>query len=258
MLALKGKRSVSEYCWTAKSFALGYLIDRRPELEWAVYVDADMLAFGDLDLALLTAGNADFLLTPHRFAEGFESFASAAGAYNAGYVAFRNSSSGRAALTQWTTLCTHSCPAVATADAYADQKYLERLPAAFPAGIESEFPGLNAGPWNIGQYELAAGPSGVMLSGSPLLLYHFQSLRVFSGHWIDLYFGGVRLPQTVRKLIYEPYLEALARSYRRLRGVAAVKGLGMAPLPRQIWFWLAYSKRVILGQSNLYRYPLLT
>ena len=87
-----------------------------------------------------------------------------------------------------------------------------------------------------------------MLSGSPLLLYHFQSLRVFSGHWIDLYFGGVRLPQTVRKLIYEPYLEALARSYRRLRGVAAVKGLGMAPLPRQIWFWLAYSKRVILGQ----------
>jgi hypothetical protein len=257
LFAFRETRSINEYCWTAKSFALGYLLDRHPELDWAVYLDADMLAFSDPDAALTESGPADFVLTPHRFAKHFTAYAPLAGLYNAGYVAFRNSPLGRAALAHWTALCAQSCPASASTEAYADQKYLERLLPAFPSGAASCHPGLNAGPWNIGQYRLTSSAGGVLLNESPLLLYHFQSLRVFNDRWLDLYFGGRRLPANVRKMIYRPYLDALTQSYRRLQSVVAVDGLGMAPLPRHPRHWLAYAKYALLGQTNPCRHALL-
>jgi hypothetical protein len=257
LLALKPTRSIAEYCWTAKSYALGHLLDRHPELDWVVYVDADMLAFGDPDIALPDSGQADFVLTPHRFAKEFASYAPLAGLYNAGYVAFRNSPVGRAALAHWTALCAQSCSANANGETYADQKYLERLLPAFPSGAASHHPGLNAGPWNISQYRLRSSAGRVLLNENPLLLYHFQSLRVFNGRWLDLYFGGRRLPRRVRDEIYVPYLDALAQSYQRLQSVVAVKGLGMAPLPMHPWHWMAYVKSVLLRRTNPCRYPLV-
>jgi hypothetical protein len=257
LLALKGERGVGEYCWTAKPFALGHLLERHPETDWVVYVDTDMLAFGDPDVALSDIGQADFVLTPHRFTKEFSSYAPSAGLYNAGYVAFRNSPVGRAALAHWTALCVESCSAIVTAETYADQKYLERLLTAFPSGAASHHPGLNAAPWNIGQYRLTSSAGRVRLNESPLLLYHFQSLRVFNGRWLDLYFGGRRLPASVRRMIYRPYLDALTRSYRRLQSVVAVDGLGMAPLPRHPSHWLAYAKYALLGHTNPCRHALL-
>jgi hypothetical protein len=256
--SLRGTRSIAEYCWTAKSFALGCLLDGDPSLDWAVYLDADMLAFGDPDIALDEAGAADFLLTPHRFAREFASFASVAGSHNAGYVAFRNTTVGKAAVARWRDLCVEFCPAVATAQAFADQRYLDRLLTEFPTGTGSAHVGLNAGPWNIGQYLLTSDTGNVYLNSRPLLLYHFQSLRVFGRQWLDLYFGGRKLPRNVRDLIYVPYVDALARSYGVLRNVAAIDGLGTSPLPPHLKHWLSYGKAVALGKVNLYRYPLWT
>ncbi len=258
MQSLRLTRSIAEYCWTAKSFALCHLLEGDAGLDWAVYLDADMLAFGDPDIALTDAGAADFLLAPHRFATDFLSFAPAAGFHNAGYVAFRNTSIGRAAALRWRDLCAESCPAIATAQAYADQKYLDQLLAEFPTGAGSCHLGLNAGPWNVGQYRVTAPAGRVHLNDTPLLLYHFQSLRVFTRHWIDLYFGGGKLPKSARDLIYVPYLNALGRSYNVLRQVAAIDRLGMSPLPFRLRNWIAYGKGILLRRSNLCRYPLWT
>jgi hypothetical protein len=256
LLSLRGKRPISEYCWTAKSFALGHLFATDPSLDWAAYLDADMLAFGDPDMALADAGAADFLFAPHRFAPEFLSYLPTAGFFNAGYVAFRASAVGKAALARWRDLCVDLCPATPTDGAYADQKYLDRLMVEFPTGAASASVGLDAGPWNIGQYRVTRSGGGVLLNQAPLLLYHFQSFRVFAKDWLDLYFGEWKLPKDARDLVYAPYLDALKRAYGELRRVAPVEGLGMAPLPARARSWLSYGKRVMLGRANLCHYPL--
>ncbi|HZL59476.1 MAG TPA: hypothetical protein VFC38_07225 [Stellaceae bacterium] len=256
LLSLRGKRPISEYCWTAKSFALEHLLTTNAGLDWVAYVDADMLFFGDPDIALKDAGAADFLLTPHRFAPEFSQFLPSAGPFNAGYVAFRASGVGKAALARWRDLCVESVSPIATNGTYADQKYLERLTVEFPAGAGNAHLGLNVGPWNVGQYRVTGSGGQVLLNDTPLLLYHFQSFRVFARDWLDLYFGEWKLPKDVRDLIYAPYLDALARAYAVLQRVAPVDGLGMAPLPAKVRNWLSYAKRIVRGRANLRHYPL--
>lgn len=251
--AVRGQRSVAEYCWTSKPFILIHLLDAEPDLDWAAYLDSDMLAFSDLSVAMDAAGDADFLLSPHRFSEAFTKFAPTVGTYNAGFAAFRNSAIGRKALGLWADLCLESCSAQVSASTYADQRYLDDLMARFPTGRASDHPGLNAAPWNIGRYEVSHRDSRVLLDGESLLLYHFQGLRLLSRSWIDLYGGDCRLDASIRKLIYRPYLQELSESYRLLRGCRAGFDLGFNPLPPKWDWWLLYAKRFLEGSSNLVR-----
>src|SRR5689334_370143 len=43
--AVKGQRSVAEYCWTLTPFLPSYVLQRRPDLERVTYVDADVFFF---------------------------------------------------------------------------------------------------------------------------------------------------------------------------------------------------------------------
>ena len=257
LLALRGKRTVAEYCWTAKSFALCHLLATDPTPDWVVYLDSDMLAFGDPDAALADAGPNDFLLAPHRFSAEFESFASSVGLYNGGYVAFQVTKAGKAAASRWRDLCVESCPAIPTADSYADQKHLQLLLAEFPTGTDSRQIGLDAAPWNIGQYQVTVREGRVFLDDAPLLLYHFQSLRVFGKNWVDLYSGDMTLAKPVRDLIYAAYLDALTRAYIQLREAKIIEFLGTSPLPAGLRNRMAYTKRVMLRRANLRYYPML-
>ena len=92
--AVRPARSVAEYCWTAKPFILSHLLEVAPGIDWVGYLDFDMLAFGDIGDALVAAGDADFLVSPHRFAEEFVKFAPTVGTYNAGFRGLPQQRSG--------------------------------------------------------------------------------------------------------------------------------------------------------------------
>jgi hypothetical protein len=248
---LRASRTISEYCWTLKSVALCHLLQTVGDAEWIAYLDSDMLAFGDLNVALAEVGSADFMLAPHRFAQEFRSFGPTVGYFNGGYVAFRVGPVGKAAASRWRELCIESCPAVPTSDSYADQKHLERLLTEFPTGVESPNVGLNTAPWNIGGYAITSEAGRVLVSGSPLLLYHFQGFRPLSRTWVDLYFGDHRLATKVRDLIYMPYLNALTSAYREITEIGPIENLGIAPLPNDVRAWLSYAKRLASGRANL-------
>lgn len=250
---LRNKRTISEYCWTTKPYAICHLLESERAADWVAYLDSDMLAFNDLDEAIIQAANGDFLLAPHRFSESFQVFSSSAGLYNAGYVAFRASTLGRAAAARWRDLCIESCPAIPTADSYADQRHLERLRTEFPTGGESCHVGLNAAPWNIARYRVTNSNGAVLLNESPLLLYHFQALKILCSRWVELYDGEVKLCSEVCENIYVPYLNALANAYAELARVTTVTNLGEYNRPRGTLNWLAYTKKVLSGRTNLRR-----
>jgi len=258
LLGLRGRRPYREYCWTAKPFSLCKILDTARDIDWAVFLDADTLAFADLDLGLADAGSADFLFTPHRFSSTFMSFARTAGWYNSGYFACRATANGRAAAARWRELCLESCSAIPTETVYSDQKYLERIMRDVFGGAGSEHIGLNAAPWNIAQYRVARDASGVLLDGVPLLLFHYQSLRLLTKNWFDLYPGDLKLTRDVRDLIYVPYLEALSKAYVTLSRAKAMDSVKGSSVSLGLRGWLSHAKRVLAGSSNLYRFPMFT
>jgi hypothetical protein len=250
---VRPQRSVAEYCWTSKPFVLAHLLSVTPSLEWVAYLDSDMMTFGDLGGQLLGVADADFMLSPHRFSDDFAHYAPTVGGFNAGFAAFRNSAVGNDAIAMWSRLCLESCSVAITETTYADQRYLDDLIAAFPSGCASDHPGLNAAPWNIGRYRVTEDDGAVLLDGWPLLLYHYQGLHLLHPRWVDLYAGDLRLDPTIRRLIYDPYLRELSRSYRRLRDCRPGFDLGFNFAAPKWHSFLHHVKRTIEGQSNLVR-----
>ncbi len=247
---VRALRAHGESIWTCKPFALLHLARTIPDAEWLVYADADVMFFGDPDAAL-PGPRAHYLLAPHRYHSAFAGYEATAGRYNAGYVAMRNTREGRSVIEWWRDRCVESCSAVPTATTYADQLYLDRIPELFPCGESSAHAGLNAAPWNIERYRVTASGDAVLLDDAPLLLYHFQSLRVLNSWLVDLYAGDRRLAAPVRHLIYDPYLERLQAAYRAMRDAAGTMAPTVQSRLRTGRDWLRLGKGLARGKHNL-------
>lgn len=238
LLALKAKRSTAEFCWTTKPFLLAHALEDHPETEWVVYLDADSLIFGSITSALRQSGEPTCVFTPHNFSREFAHFEASVGRYNAGFVAFSNSDSGRQALTNWRSLCVGSVSANPSGNEYGDQRYLDGLAEQWcvvPGAINK---GLNVAPWNVGKYRFAVVGGQVFVDDEKLLFFHFQGFMHATRHLVLLYRGIYPLPHAVRRLVYRPYLAEL-RSASRLVAEHGGKNLlrvpGVLKAIRSLW-----------------------
>jgi hypothetical protein len=166
----------------------------------------------------------------------------------------RNTREGRSAVEWWRERCVESCTTQVTDVTFADQKYLDRLPELFPFGAASAHVGLNAAPWNIETYAIAGFGGGVRLDGQPLLLYHFQSLRLLNASLVDLYAGDRRIGDDARRLIYRPYLERVGAAYRRLRVTFSSEAPPVESSLRSARDWLRLAYELARGYHNVERF----
>ncbi|MGQ0663085.1 MAG: hypothetical protein ACT4P2_05775 [Pseudomonadota bacterium] len=251
--AVKPDRALNEYCWTAKPFALLHALSGDPSPDWAVYLDGDMMAFGDPDRGLAAAAGANVVLTAHRFATpAFAIHEGPSGRYNAGYVACRSSPPARRALAWWGERCLEFCPNVPTADACGDQKYLEQLPGLFDGVHASAHKGLNAAPWNIEGYRVAVRDGTVFLDDDELLLFHFQGLQIFGARLYDLYAGHMKVPAEAARHIYRPYVLSLRAAIDSLRQATPGFRFGIDPIFKHPMRIMIQAKRLALGVNNLH------
>lgn len=255
LAATRPTRSRGEYCWTCKPFALDYLARTMTDVEWVVYVDADMLFFSDPDLVLANR-DMHYVLTPHRFHKAFEQYAGSVGDFNAGYAAARRSPEGRRVIDWWGDRCIESCSVTPTKTTFADQKYLDQLPVLFPFGDIAPTPGLNAAPWNVESHHVHEMNGSVYLGEYPLVLYHFQGLKILSNRLVDLYGGNRRISTALRRLVYEPYLERLAAAYQMLRQACPELAPSVAGGPRNWRDWARFGLEAMRGYHNLAHYPI--
>jgi hypothetical protein len=247
---VRASRSRGEFSWTCKPFALQYLARAMPGAAWLAYVDADAMFYGDPDTAL-PGPQLHYVLTPHRFHPVFSAYGPTAGRFNAGYLAMRNTPEGRRAIEWWGERCLESCSSTVTDVTYADQRYLDQMPGLFPYGDESAHPGLNAAPWNIGNYSVTGAGRDVRLDGQPLLLYHFQALRLLNTWLVDLYAGELRFDAAVRGLVYEPYLVRLTQAHALLHARFGARAPAAEPLLRSVRDWARLARGVANGKHNL-------
>lgn len=246
------ERAVDEYCWTCKPAILQHALSADSRLDWAVYLDADTMVFGDPDAALLEATDANAVITPHRFATTqFLAEERAAGSHNGGYAAYRHSREGKRALQWWLDRCLELCPNVPVGMLYADQKYLDQLSEHFPGVKSSPHKGLNAAPWNIENKRIAKLNGRIYIDEDELLLYHFQGSRIYGPRLYDLYVGPMKIPADAVHLIYRPYIRSLRRSFEILRSVSPGFRHGITPLLRRPRFFLSTAKRLLTSANNL-------
>lgn len=199
---IRRSRPHIEYCWTLKPVVLRDAM-KRWEADYYIHLDADTMAFDD-PVSVIPVG-ANTLLTPHRFSPEFTKYTDV-GRHNAGFVAFREE--GHQALAWWEERCLEFCPSTPTRGIYADQTYLDELQLKFPFVLSSEDRRLNAAPWNIAEW-----------NDEPIILYHFQGLRMFSLDRFDLYCGDYKLPDRVVQEIYWPYIRRLIDATLEIKSV---------------------------------------
>tara|TARA_B100000989_G_scaffold264707_1_gene217227 strand:- start:179 stop:1060 length:882 start_codon:yes stop_codon:yes gene_type:complete len=211
ILEIKNKRKIDEYCWTLKPVAMDFLFKYFKGCEWIVYMDSDIIVFESINDFL--DNSSDVILTPHRPSNAyFLNEINKAGIFNAGFVAFRNSSNGLNALKWWKKKCLNKCSNVASKDDYADQKYLNNLSSLFKNVNTNPDKSLNIAPWNI------VDKSGYLnLKKKKVIFFHLQAFKIYNINFFDAYNGNFKISKNTLKHIYYPYIKILKKSYVELK-----------------------------------------
>ncbi len=211
---IKGTRSVSELCWTLKSFFMLYLL-KFQSLPSIIYCDSDLCFFSDPIRILRDWGGQSIFLCKQRDLDWVEN---KYGKYQAGLLGFKNDDSGRRALEWWKNKCLNWCYHYEDTanNRWGDQKYLDELPGLFGSVVVSEDLGINAAPWNTiynNNYHISTQGNRVTIGGKQLVAFHFACVDIFSTQQFDLWnLSKISISNEIMHNIYIPYLHSIQKS----------------------------------------------
>ena len=212
-------RTPTEYCWTATPALPRFVLANRPDVAEVTYLDADLLFFADPEPLFEEMGDASVLITPHRYAPECAHL-EVNGIYNVQFLVFRRDDLGTKALEWWHDRCIEWCYYRLEDGKLGDQKYLDDWPQRFQGVHVLRHLGGGLAPWNATQYEVGEREGQVWVDDDPLVFFHFHrvQLREPGGHaWQP---PGFSVPDSVRDLVYTPYLQALDDALAQIRTVA--------------------------------------
>jgi hypothetical protein len=229
LAAVKAGRNLVEYYFTC-SACLPRFVFTLTSASRVAYIDADTYFFSsDAAISLEMIGSS-IGITPHRFTAASAKSHSRYGYYNVGLVAFSRDEAGLACLEWWHDRCIEWCFDRLDGDRYADQKYLERFEKLFPRVHAFKHIGINLAPWNLGDHEISGNAGAPLVSGSPVVFFHFQGLKPLSRDRYDtnLTGYGARLTPSAQELLFIPYIRELRTIERQLseRGLVGELSIG--------------------------------
>jgi hypothetical protein len=211
LLERKATRQAVEYYWTCGPAFLIYLLEQHPSIDMLTYLDADLFFFGDPSPIYDELGDGSVLLIEHRYSPSMHSIFAHRGVYNVGLLVFRRTSEGVACLRRWREQCIDWCFHREEPNRFADQKYLEEWPGRYEGIAVLRHRGAGLAPWNLGNYRLWHDRGRVLVDGEPLVVYHFNRLRVITGWLYDpgLWRYRLRMTATAKSHLYVPYVREL-------------------------------------------------
>ena len=89
------------------------------------------------------------------------------------------------------------------------------------------------------------------IDDEPLLIYHFQSLRIYGRHLYEMYPGHFKISKAAVRYIYRPYVSNLRMTYELLGEAKAGFRCGIEPFATNPRLLANKVKRVALGINNL-------
>ena len=218
--AVRGKRTVGEYCWTCTTPLLQHVIAKQPPDAVVSYIDADLRFFSDPSVVLAEMGSGSIYVHEHGFAPEHAELQMVSGRFNVGLVSFRNNQEGRACLDKWSAQCLDECVRDPAAGLCGDQGYLDEWPGLYPGLVIAGNPGVGLAPWNISKYRLAGDRGKVTVDGTPVVFYHYHSLRMLRPRLgvkpVAIALGNYRFGPDIMRIIYEPYAGEIWRASQEL------------------------------------------
>ena len=268
LAAVKRTRGAREYISAARpSILLRLLEDERPDA--LVYVDADLMFFGDPEPFLRELDSASIVLVPQWHSDANRHLDETFGAYNAGTIAFRGDETALAVVRRWREQCLEWTGFTPEPGRFGNQRYLNEWPAEHPGVRVASHIGLGVAPWNVERRELRGTPGKVLVDGEPLVFYHHSGVSLAGGprpvlrlmslsralrfqrgpvpftwghHWH-------RVPRRERELIWEPYMRALADAFA---AIGPGERAGLEPPWRQ-FREVVLRRRVLWSAGHLVR-----
>ncbi len=208
LLAVKPTRSCSEYFFTCTSSWILDVFRRHTEASLVIYLDADMKFYASPRPLLEVIRDKNIIICDHNFERDYERQAKH-GRFNVGFVAFRNNSVGLDCLSRWAADCIEWCYDRPVDGKYADQKYLDAWPARYGNHLCIAPKGVDLGPWGIGKDELTIERGIPYICGEPIVLYHYQGLRLLGKRQYYLGYYYHHSVSKILQILYEPYIREL-------------------------------------------------
>lgn len=216
---VKPTRSMVEYYFTSKASLIRYVFAKNPDCERVTYLDADLFFVSDPSELDNEIAGSSVAVIEHRFSSGNQRLYKF-GRFNAGWFSVRNDVKGRQSVEWWRSRCLEWCHDCVEGDRYADQKYLDKMPALFNAAIVRHI-GANLAPWNIGNYTLTHVGGKVFVDSQPVIFFHFHGVKRLLGPFIEsgpaLY--RQQLTAVARYALFVPYIEKWCDAERKVAKV---------------------------------------
>lgn len=177
--------NVMEICTAVKGRALVKMLSEFTA-DLYLYLDPDVVVYGDLSPALQYMGDDEIGLIPHITkpesteigVQLTELSVVAHGTYNLGHLLIRSGDSASAFAEWWDARLTKFCYDDKEYGLFTDQRWCDLVPALFDKVRILRQPNLDVASWNIyGRSITYAGPgvqSPYVIDGFPLLTYHFS------------------------------------------------------------------------------------
>lgn len=245
LLSVKSGRTAGEYCWTCTSFTIWHCVQKF-SLDHCTYVDADLLFFADPKVLTDEMGDRSVLITAHRYSPEYDQ-SELSGIYCVQFVTFRNTEAGLRVLDWWRNACLEWCYARFEDGKFGDQKYLDDWTVRFEGVHVLEHRGGGLAPWNSKDYLFRKESGKIWVSGldagkAPLVFYHFHDFRYCDGNAFRLTAEQYLLRDDVKRLVYGPYLKALADAGEQVKGTDPGAVFHETPMALK-WIEVSYSRR---------------
>lgn len=210
--AIRSTRTWQEFCWTmASQWTEARMPISKFGIESLTYLDADMFVTSDMKAMFDEIGDRSIGIVPHRFHSRDRKRLEPNGIFNVGVLTFKNNEVGRACLSKWARQCREWCFNRHEDGRFADQAYLNYWPSDYPDEVcVMQNPGVNLGPWSIGNYSITKRGEDVFVNHDKLVCYHFHEYKN------EKQLTNWRLRPEDIEFIYRPYISALASARARI------------------------------------------
>ncbi|HYG07191.1 MAG TPA: hypothetical protein VD865_12415 [Stenotrophomonas sp.] len=172
------RHSIVEASTAVKPRFLQYLIERFANAEKFVYLDPDVLVYGEFTELRALLDEHSIVLAPHLLRPGnidMEISSLAHGSYNLGFLAVRRSDNAHRFVSWWANRLFLFCYDDKARGIFTDQKWIDLAPCFFDVHVLKHH-GYDFATWSLLGSDLRGTDGNYVVNGDPLRFIHFSGL----------------------------------------------------------------------------------
>lgn len=172
------RHSIVEASTAVKPRFLQYLLERFLDADKVVYLDPDVLVYGEFVELRRLLDDHTIVLAPHLLRPGnvdMEISSLAHGSYNLGFLAVRRSENAERFLDWWASRLFLFCYDDKVRGIFTDQKWIDLAPSFFDVHILKHH-GYDFATWSLLGSDLKEEGGQYVVNGDPLRFIHFSGL----------------------------------------------------------------------------------